>query len=97
MKLKLFIAFLLFACVLSEPALAAGGLGNLDKATDALEEVKTWLFGFVGVASLVYITYLVGMALAEKKQWNEVMMGIGYCALAGGALGLGNWALTLWD
>lgn len=97
MKLKLFIAFILFACVLSEPALAAGGLGNLDKATDAIDEIKTWFFGFVGAAAILYMVYLVGMALAEKRQWNDVMMGLGYCAIAGGVVMAGNWALTLWD
>lgn len=76
---------------------AAGGLESLDKATDALNDIMDWLFVFVGVGALVYIIYLVAMALMEKKSWNDVIMGGVYCAVAGGIVYAGKWALTLWD
>ncbi|AJI85177.1 trbC/VIRB2 family protein (plasmid) [Yersinia frederiksenii Y225] len=97
MYLKLVLSLLFTIILISEPAFAAGGLGNLNKSTDALEEIKTWLFGIAGVSALIYMVYLVVMAFAEKKSWNDVMMALVYCAVAGGCLMAGNWALSMWD
>jgi hypothetical protein len=84
-----------FICaVISTPAFAGGGL---DAATDALTTIKTWLFTFVGVAALVYLLYCCGMAFAERKTWSEVGMALIYCALAGGAVVGGTWALDLFQ
>ena len=96
-SLHMIIFLLLATCVVSEPVFAAGGLNNLNKATNALEEIKTWLFRFTGVGALIYIVYLVAMTFAEKKTWNDVLMGLGYCAGAGGVIMAGNWALSLWS
>lgn len=94
------INFLLIVATLgmfmvASPALAAGGLESLDKATDALEDISKWLYAFVGVGAVVYIIYLVGMALFEKKQWSDVGMGLGYCAIAGGIVMAAEWAIGL--
>lgn len=97
MYLKLILSLLFTIILISEPAFAAGGLGNLNKATDALEEIKTWVFSLACVAALLYMVYLVVMAFAEKKSWNDVMMALAYCAIAGGSLIAGNWALSMWD
>lgn len=97
MYLKLALLLLFAIIFISEPVLAAGGLSNLNKATDALEKIKIWVFGLAGVAALLYMVYLVLMAFAEKKSWNDVMMALAYCAIAGGSLMAGNWALSLWD
>ncbi|CQQ96792.1 TrbC/VIRB2 family [Yersinia enterocolitica] len=88
-------AFIFFVFAFANPALAAGGLGNLDKATDALQEIADWLYIFVGVGAVLYIIYLVGMALFEKKQWSDVGMGLGYCAIAGGIVMGADWAIGL--
>lgn len=82
---------------IAQPVLAAGGLGSLDKATTALQDILDWLKVFVVVAAILYITYLVVMAIAEKKSWSDVLMGLGYCAIAGGVTFGGAWATTLWD
>lgn len=79
---------------ISEPAFA--GLGSLEKGTTAIEDIGSWLQKFTIAGSLVYITYLVVMALAEKKAWSDVMMGLGYCAIAGGVVMAGTWATELW-
>lgn len=91
MKKKLFYVFML--CFVSNLAWAEGG--GLDSATDALTTVKTWLYGFVGVGALVYMIWNVGMALAEKKQWSDVGMALGYCAIAGGCVAGGTWAYEI--
>ncbi|MGL5290037.1 MAG: TrbC/VirB2 family protein [Aeromonas sp.] len=81
---------------MAAPALAAGG-GGLESATDAMKTIKDWLFTFVGVAGLVYIVYTVGMAFAERKSWSDVGMALIYCAIAGGAVKGGTWAMELWS
>lgn len=91
------IAFVIGACLFAEAAFAAGGLNNLHKASDALVEIKKWLFIFVGTAAIVYLIYCVGMAFAERKSWSDVGMALVYCCLAGGAVVGGNWALGLFD
>lgn len=84
-----------FICAIaSAPAFAGGGL---DAATSALTDIKTWLFTFVGIAALVYLLYCCGMAFAERKTWSEVGMALIYCALAGGAVVGGTWALDLFQ
>ncbi|ELW2866036.1 TrbC/VirB2 family protein [Salmonella enterica] len=84
-----------FVCaIISTPTFAGGGL---NAATSALTDFKTWLFGFVGIAALVYLIYCCGMAFAERKTWSEVGMALIYCALAGGAVVGGTWALELFQ
>ena len=75
------------------PALAAGGL---DTATNAANDVKIWLYGFLGVVCFIYIMYYVMMAMGEKKQWIDVLMALGKVALAGGCLVGATWAWSLW-
>lgn len=86
-------AFFMLALVSADPAYA--GLASLDKSTDALDQILTWLHTFVIAGSLLYITYLVVMAIAEKKAWSDVMMGLAYCAIAGGVVMGGTWATGL--
>lgn len=94
--LNLFLfAFTIAIFAISNPALAAGGLGSLDKATDALQSIVDWLYIFIGVGAVLYLVWLVGMALFERKQWSDVGMGIGYCAIAGGVVMCADWALGM--
>ena len=71
--------------------------GGLQSGTDALTQIKTWLFAFVGIAALVYLLVMVLMALMERKQWGDVAMALVHCALAGGAVAGGTWALSLFQ
>ncbi|WP_275367702.1 conjugal transfer protein [Xenorhabdus bovienii] len=84
-------AFVIF----TNPSLAAGGLENLNKATDALQELTNWLYVFVGVGSVLYLIYLVCFTLLEKKQWTDVFIGLGHCSMAGGVVMAADWALVL--
>lgn len=89
-------AFLLMLVMFSmtNTALAAGGL---DTGTTALSDLKTWLFSAVGIMALIYLLYCCAMAFMERKSWGEVGMALVYCALAGGAVVGGTWALGLWS
>lgn len=74
-------------------AFAAGGL---DEATTQATEIKTWAYGFLGVCVFIYLIYLVVMALLDKKQWADVLVGVGYVALAGAIIVMGEWAWSVW-
>ena len=44
--------------------------GGLDAATDKANEVKTWLYGFILVATLIYAMYCIIMALIFTGSMN---------------------------
>ena len=71
--------------------------GGLQSGTDALTQIKTWLFAFVCLSALVYLLYMVLMALTGRKQWGDVAMALVHCALAGGTLAGGTWAVSLYQ
>lgn len=79
-------------CTVAMPVFAAGGL---PAATDAANNLKTWLYGFVGICAFLYLLYNITMAFAERKQWSDVGMALVYCAIAGGALVGGEWAMSI--
>ncbi|NMZ71322.1 conjugal transfer protein [Pseudomonas peli] len=74
-------------------AVAAGGL---DEATNQANEIKTWAYGFLGVGVFIYLIYLVVMALLDRKQWADVLVGVGYVAIAGAIIVVGEWAWSIW-
>ncbi len=69
--------------------------GGLDNGTDALTDVKTWIFVILGIAALIYLAYNIIWAFMEKKSWNDVGVALLQVICAGGALAGGNWALGL--
>jgi hypothetical protein len=74
-------------------AMAAGGL---DAATTQATTIKTWAYGFLGVCVFIYLIYLVIMALLDRKQWADVLVGVGYVAIAGAIIVVGEWAWSVW-
>lgn len=89
--LRFFLAFM--AMFTYQFALAAGGL---DEATNQANEIKTWAYGFLGVGVFIYLIYLVVMALLDRKQWADVLVGVGYVAIAGAIIVVGEWAWSIW-
>lgn len=69
--------------------------GGLDAATAQASSIKTWAYGFLGVIVFIYLIYHVGMAMAEKEQWVDVLMALGKVAVAGGILVGGQWAWSI--
>lgn len=84
------------AVMTSAPALAMASGGGLDQATSALERFKTWFYGFLAVASLVYISFQAAMAMADKVPWADVGIAVGKVAAVGGILVVGQWAWGIW-
>ncbi len=86
---------LLFAALLmvAPTAMAAGGL---DVGTDAVNEIRTWFYRFLGAVSLGYIGWNCFLAMNDKQQWNEVMASVAKVALAGGSILCADWAWSLW-
>lgn len=66
--------------------------GGLDAATDKANEVKTWLYGFILVGTLIYAMYCIAMALMHRGSWADVAMAFVYGAIAGGIVKGVTWA-----
>lgn len=84
----------MFAMCFVNFAFAAGG--GLAAATTQATTIKTWAYGFLGVCVFIYLIYLVIMALLDKRQWSDVAVGVGYVAIAGAIIVLGEWAWSVW-
>lgn len=82
----------LFFALISPLALA----GGLDDATDAINDLKVWLYGFLGTFAICYLVYHVIMAMMEKETWGDVMVAVAKVAAAGGVIVAGEWAWGLW-
>lgn len=87
------IIFALFLSAVCGPVLAAGGL---DSGTSAMTEIKVWLYGFIGVGSMVYLLWQLGMALLDKNTWADVGLALAKVACAGGIIIAGEWAYAIW-
>lgn len=70
--------------------------GGLAQATTTMNEIKLWGYGFLGVVVFVYLMYNVVMALLDRKQWADVLVAVGYIAIAGAVLVIAEWAWGLW-
>jgi len=87
----------MFAMAFFNVAFAGGGAaGGLAAATTQIEEIKPWAYGFLGVGVFVYLIYNVVMALLDRKQWADVLVAVGYVAIAGGIIVIGEWAWGIW-
>ena len=90
-KINTKVSLGLVSLAAASPAIA----GGLDDATSAITEIKTWAYGFLGVAVFLFLMYKVGMALADKEPWADVMTGLGKVAAAGGIIVAGEWAWAI--
>jgi len=86
------VAMLFLLSLLSMTALGQG----LEEATDAVQEFQDWMYVILGIASVMYIMYNVGMAMSDKKTWGDVGMAIGLVAVAGGSITAATWAFGIW-
>lgn len=99
MKLNLFfkkysLAAITVLMMFANTALAQSG--GLEVATDKVDEIKTWAYGFLGVGVFCYMIYNVIMALLDRKQWADVLIALGYVAIAGGVIVAAEWAWSIW-
>ncbi|OOS02501.1 hypothetical protein B0188_08655 [[Haemophilus] felis] len=73
----------------SPDVLAAGGL---DSGVQATSEFKSIGYKWLAILSTGYIIFNVVMAYLGRKGWGDVAMAVMYCAIAGGAVALGDYA-----
>lgn len=83
------VAFMFLVMV--EPSFA-----GLAEADSALNTIKDWAYGILGIGIFLYLMYHVVMALMNKMSWADVLMAVVYSAVAGGVIVLGEWAWTIW-
>ncbi|MFM4936160.1 hypothetical protein ACET94_16740 [Aeromonas veronii] len=77
------------AFMFGAPAFAAGGL---DAGTNAMSDIKIWLYSFLAVVAVLILLYNITMALFERKTWGDVGMALVYVTAAGGSVLAGEWA-----
>ncbi|MBS0044846.1 hypothetical protein KFE26_21500 [Shewanella sp. M16] len=92
-KLKAFMAAGAVSLMATNPVLAAGGL---DSATAEVTAIQKWLYGILFVVALIYMMYQIGLAMADKQPWGDVIMAFGKVALAGAAIVGATWAWMIW-
>jgi hypothetical protein len=78
--------------VMSTPVFADG----LSDATTEITAIQTWLYSILFVVSLVYMIYQIGLSMAEKQPWGDVIMAFGKVALAGASVVGATWAWSIW-
>lgn len=86
------VAFL--SLFLSPDVFASGGL---DSGINATSELKNSAYKWLAVVATGYIIFNVAMAYLGRKGWGDVSMAVLYCAIAGGAIALGNYAWSLFS
>ncbi|WP_104025150.1 conjugal transfer protein [Vibrio hyugaensis] len=86
-----FIAMMLV--LVCHPAIAAGGL---DEGITWVDEVASWAYKLLGSAVFLYSTYMVIMALINKKTWADVGISIAQAACAGGIVAAVAYAWSIW-
>jgi hypothetical protein len=70
--------------------------GGLNEAITQLQEIKTWCYAFLSIGVFIYLMYNVMLALLDRKQWSDVLISVGYVALAGAINVIGEWAWHIW-
>lgn len=92
-----FLAILMIALLsmfVSPDVLAAGGL---DSGVQATNELKTTAYKWLAIVATGYIIFNVVMAYLGRKGWGDVAMAVMYCAIAGGAIALGDYAWSIFS
>ncbi|WP_075790599.1 hypothetical protein [Massilia putida] len=81
------------SAVFAAHAHAAGGLSS---GTTAVTTFNTWLFAFIGIVSISYLTFKCVQLAGEKIQWIDLGYAIAKVAVIGGVPVLGAWAYAVY-
>ncbi|MDG6896378.1 conjugal transfer protein TraC [Volucribacter amazonae] len=84
----------LLSTLISPDVFAAGGL---DSGITATSELKTSAYKWLAIVATGYIIFNVVMAYLGRKGWGDVAMAVMYCAIAGGAIALGDYAWSIFS
>lgn len=69
---------------------------GLDAGTSALSSFQTWMCSILGVGALCFLVYRVIQAMMDNIGWMQVVISLGYVALAGAILVVGNYMWSIW-
>jgi hypothetical protein len=69
---------------------------GLDAGTSALSSFQTWMYSILGVGALCFLVYRVIQAMMDNIGWMQVVISLGYVALAGAILVVGNYMWSIW-
>ncbi|REC93322.1 hypothetical protein C8D72_3481 [Kushneria indalinina DSM 14324] len=61
-----------------------------------MDDFRVWAYGALAIGCLIYMLYQVSMALLQKQPWADVLMGLVYCAIAGGIMVAADFAWSIW-
>lgn len=86
-------AVALFSFFFSPDALA----GGLDAGIQATSDLKASGYKWLAIIATGYILFNVVMAYLGRKGWGDVAMAVLYCAIAGGAIKLGEYGWSLFS
>lgn len=69
---------------------------GLDAGTSALSTFQTWMYSILGVGALCFLVYRVIQAMMDSIGWMQVVISLGYVALAGAILVVGQYMWSIW-
>lgn len=69
---------------------------GLDAGTNALSTFQTWMYSILGVGALCFLVYRVVQAMLDNIGWMQVVISLGYVALAGAILVVGQYMWSIW-
>lgn len=84
----------LFAAIVTVPGLALAG--GLQSGNDAVNQFNTWLFIFIGILAVSYLSFKGIQLAGEKIQWIDMGYAIAKVAVCGGIPALAAWAWSVY-
>ncbi|MCC4959771.1 MULTISPECIES: conjugal transfer protein [Klebsiella pneumoniae complex] len=69
---------------------------GLDAGTSALSTFETWMYTILGTGALCFLIYRVIQAMLDHIGWMQVVISLGYVALAGGIVVVGDYMWSIW-
>jgi hypothetical protein len=95
--MKKALSLLTVALIVTMPAFALAQTGGgLNSGTGAVTSFNTWLFAFIGVCAVSYLTFKCVQLAGEKIQWIDLGYAIGKVAVVGGVPVLAAWAYAVY-
>lgn len=94
MNVKELLKQFVFFAFLMMPVLAQAA--GLEAGTTVMTTIKTWAYGALGVGAFIFLIYKVIQAMMDSIGWMQVVIALGWVALAGGILVAGETAWAVW-
>ena len=93
MKLKHSKSLTLAMLLLASGAAMAGGL---DSANSFASTFKVWLYGFVGITSVIYLLIKGVQVKMQKATWGDFGQACAWVAVLGGTPAAATFMWSIW-